>query len=298
VSTLRRIRISRSLLKYTPYFFMLPAVIHLLAVGIFPFLYAIWISLHKYELIVKGGFVSFSGFENYINVLLDPSFQTSFWLTVLFVAFAVGSEFILGLGLALLLNKDFRGVNFLRAILVMPLTMTPVSVGLMGKLLFESRDFGIVNYFLGLFGVPPRIWLQDPIWSLPVMAIVDIWQWTPFMALVFLAGLHVLPTEPFESAKIDGASRWQSLRHITLPMLKSLCLMAFLIRMMDATKTFDILYVATGGGPGNRTEVFSLHVYLTAFKWMHVGYATAMAVILLLIITITSLVLTKKVMKG
>ena len=114
------------------------------------------------------------------------------------------------------------------------------------------------------------------------------------MALVFLAGLHVLPTEPFESARVDGASRWQTLRYITMPMLRSLALTAFLIRLMDATKTFDILYVMTGGGPGNRTEVLCLHIYLTGFKWMHIGYATAMSFILLLAIVITSMVLSRR----
>lgn len=289
---------SRSLrtifLRYTPYFFLMPAVIHLLAVGLFPLIYSFWISLNSYELIVKGGFVSFEGVGNYVDALLSAEFQNSGFLTIIFVCLAVGSEFVLGLGLALLLNREFRGVNFLRAIIVMPLCMTPVSVGLMGKLLFESREFGIVNYVLHFFGIPSRIWLQDPIWSLPVVALVDIWQWTPFMALVFLAGLHVLPAEPFESARVDGASRWQTLRFITMPMLSSLALTAFLIRLMDATKIFDILYVMTGGGPGNRTEVLSLHIYLTGFKWMHIGYATAMSFILLLAIIITSMALSRR----
>jgi len=280
--------------RHAPYFFLMPAVIHLLAVGIFPLIYSFWIGLHSYELIVKGGFVSFVGVGNYVDALLSPEFQNSGLLTIIFVCIAVGAEFVLGLGLALLLNKEYRGVNFLRAIIVMPLCMTPVSVGLMGKLLFESRDFGIVNYALGFFGIAPRIWLQDPIWSLPVVALVDIWQWTPFMALVFLAGLHVLPAEPFESARVDGASRWQTLRFVTLPMLRSLALTAFLIRLMDATKTFDILYVMTGGGPGNRTEVLSLHIYLTGFKWMHVGYATAMSFILLFAIIVTSMALSRR----
>jgi len=280
--------------RYAAYLFLMPAVIHLLAVGLFPLIYSFWISLHSYELIVKGGFVSLVGSGNYVDALLSPEFQNSAWLTIIFVCLAVGLEFVLGLGLALLLNREFRGVNFLRAIIVMPLCMTPVSVGLMGKLLFESRDFGIVNYILGFFGVAPRIWLQDPVLSLPVVALMDIWQWTPFMALVFLAGLHVLPTEPFESARVDGASRWQILRYVTMPMLRSLALTAFLIRLMDATKTFDILYVMTGGGPGNRTEVLSLHIYLTGFKWMHIGYATAMSYILLLAIIITSLALSRR----
>lgn len=270
--------------RYTPYLFLMPTVITLVLITIYPLLFSLWMSLNNYELGVPGGLVSFAGLQNFADALRSSLFYEAFMYTIIFTFGAVGIEFVLGIGIALLLTRKFKGLGFVRTIITLPMMVTPVAAGLIWKLIFVS--FGLVNYFLRVLGLPTKIWLQDPVWSLPVCIVVDVWQWTPFMVLVFLAGLLILPSEPFEAAIIDGASRLQMFRHLTLPMLRHLILTVVLIRMMDALKAFDMIYVLTGGGPGNKTEVLSLHIYLTGLKWGHLGYAAAMSFIILIVIIV------------
>jgi len=267
---------------YPQFLFLAPTVGLLILITVYPLLFSLWISVQNYELGIRGGLVSFAGLQNFVDAVKSTLFHEAFMYTIIFTVGAVGLEFVLGIGIALLLNREFKGRDLVRTIIVLPMMVTPVAAGLIWKLIFES--FGLVNYFLKTVGLPTKIWLQDPTWSLPACILVDVWQWTPFMILIFLSGLLVLPREPFEAAIIDGASRLQMFRHLTLPMLRMLILTAVLIRMMDAFKAFDMIYVLTGGGPGNKTEVVSLHIYLSGLKWGHLGYAAAMSYIVLIVI--------------
>jgi multiple sugar transport system permease protein len=196
---------------------------------------------------------------------------------------------------ALLLHQiTGKIIGFLRTTLIIPTIMTPVVVGLIWRLMYNP-DMGMLNYFLALFGFPTVNWTGMPGTALPSVIIADIWEWTPFMALIMLAGLQALPQEPFEAALVDGASAWQSFRYITLPFLAPTMLVAFLIRLMDAFKTFDLVFVLTQGGPGMSTEILNYYTYRYGFKFFHLGYASALSWLLVVVITIISMILVKRI---
>ncbi|MDK2897123.1 MAG: multiple sugar transport system permease protein [Candidatus Atribacteria bacterium] len=275
----------RNLEKYAPYFFIGPAVIMLLLIVIFPLAFSLGVSFCEWNLI-RGGSWKFVGLRNYSYFLFhDPYFRTSLKVTLTFVLVAVGLELILGLGVALLLNRPLKRIGLYRTILVIPSTMTPVVVGIIWRLLYNP-ELGTLNYFLDLLGLPPLNWLGDPNLALPSVIMADIWEWTPFMALILLAGLQALPKDPFEAATIDGASTFQLFRYITLPLLQPTIIVATLLRVMDAFKTFDLVFVLTKGGPGMSTETLSYYTYRYGFKFFHIGYASALSYLLLVIIII------------
>lgn len=172
--------------------------------------------------------------------------------------------------------------------------MTPVVVGIIWRLMYNP-DLGMLNYFLTLFGFSPVNWTGMPGTALPSVMMADIWEWTPFMALIMLAGLHALPRGPFEAASVDGASWWQTLRYVTLPLLSPAMLVALLIRLMDSFKTFDLIFVLTQGGPGMSTEILNYYTYRYGFKFFHMGYASALSWLLVVVVTIISLILIRTI---
>jgi multiple sugar transport system permease protein len=268
--------------------FLAPTVLVLLAITIFPLVYSLALSLHAWTMGARGGW-RWVGLQNFAMILrADPYFWTSVRVTLTYVGAAVGVELLLGLGIALLLNRrpDGRG-GLVQTLLILPTMMTPVVVGIVWRLLYNP-ELGFLNYLLSLVGLPPQNWLGDLDTALAAVVIADIWEWTPFVALVLLAGLRAMPPEPFEAGAIDGASGWQVFRYITWPLLQPTILVAVLIRLMDAFKTFDLVFVLTKGGPGMSTEVLSYYTYRYGFKFFHMGYAAALSYILLLIVVLIS----------
>ncbi|MBD3309396.1 ABC transporter permease subunit [candidate division KSB3 bacterium] len=275
-------------------FFVAPAVLILLSLVIFPLIFSLTLSFHKWN-IIRAQDWKWTGLSNYEMILFkDPYFRTSAKVTLIYLLGTVPVQFVLGLVVALLLNQiTGKIIGFLRTTLIIPTIMTPVIVGIIWRLMYNP-DMGMLNYFLTLFGFSPVNWTGMPGSALPSVMMADIWEWTPFMALIMLAGLQALPQEPFEAALVDGASAWQTFRYVTLPFLAPTMMVALLIRLMDAFKTFDLVFVLTQGGPGMSTEILNYYIYRYGFKFFHLGYASALSWLLVIVVTIFSLILIKR----
>lgn len=269
-----------------PYLFLAPAVVILLSLSIYPLFYSISVSLQ----VESAAGVRWS-FGNFQRLLSDNFFLSAMGHTLVYAASALICEFLLGLGLALLLNSHIRGRAVFRASLLVPMMLPPVVVGVVWRLMLNP-DFGAINGTLKGFGFNTEAltWTASPRLALLSVIVVDIWQWAPFVFLVLLAGLQAIPQEPYEAAKIDGSSRWQTFRYVTLPLLKPAILIALLLRTMDLLRVFDQIFILTEGGPGFATETISLYIYRTAFRFFDFGYAAAMSFVLLVITNVISVV--------
>lgn len=289
----QRVRLFFCLLKrkYMWLFFLAPTVAVLISIVIFPLVFSLSLSFHDWNIIRAGGW-SWTGIGNYRTILFQDSyFRSSFKVTLLYLAGTVPLQFGLGLVVALILHRITQKIiGFLRTALIIHTTMTPVVVGMIWRLMYNP-DLGTLNYFLTLFRLPPVNWTGMPGTALPSVMMADIWEWTPFMALILLAGLQSLPQEPFEAGLVDGASPWQTFRYITLPLLSPVMLVALLIRLMDSFKTFDLIFVLTQGGPGMSTEILNYYTYRYGFKFFYLGYASALSWLLLVVVTIISIIL-------
>lgn len=263
-----------------------PATVLLLALTLYPFLASVWYSLTDYSLL-KPNDRDFVGLANYASLLRGDEFWTSLRITVLFCLLAVGIETMLGLGIALLLQAETRGAGLLRAMYMVPMAITPVAATFTFRLMY-SPSLGVFNHFLERIGLPPQAWLADPVMALPALVLVDVWQWTPFILLIVVGGLSVIPSEPMEAAALDGASGWRLFRDITLPFLKPFLAIAILFRFIDAFKTFDIIYVLTGGGPGTATRTLNLFAFKQGIEFLEMGYAASIAVVMLIVVTAAS----------
>lgn len=239
----------------------------------------------------------FIGFGNYKRMFADPTFWNSIGKTAYQVIGTVSGQMVLGMGIALLLSRKFRGVGLLRSLYIIPMMITPVVAGLLWRILFNP-DSGAINYYLSLIGIHGPNWLGDPRTAMPSIILTDLWFSTPFVGIILLAGILSIPTEIFEAARVDGASPTKIFWNITLPLLRPMIFLALLFRLMDAMKRFDSIYVMTGGGPGNSTETLDLHVYFAAFENLQVGYSAAMGCVLLVLILGVSLIVLGKMEKG
>jgi len=277
--------------RYSWFFFLAPTLAVLISIVVFPLVFSLSLSFHDWNIIRARGW-SWVGIENYKTILFrDPYFRSALKVTLLYLVGTVPLQFGLGLVVALILHQITRKIiQFLRTVLVIPITMTPVVVGMIWRLMYNP-DLGMLNYFLTWFGFSPINWTGMPETALPSVMMADIWEWTPFVALILLAGLQSLPQEPFEAALVDGASSWQTFRYITLPLLSPAMLVALLIRLMDSFKTFDLIFVLTQGGPGMSTEILNYYTYRYGFKFFHLGYASALSWLLLIVVTVISIIL-------
>ncbi|MBA3415837.1 MAG: sugar ABC transporter permease [Chloroflexia bacterium] len=267
-----------------PYLVMLPALLFLLAVSIVPLLYSLVVSLLRYNL-MNPDRTGFIGLRNFQLILASPEFWNSLLVTVQFVVIAVGLELVLGLGLALVLSRDVPGIGFFRSFLLVPLALAPVVVGLLWRFMLNTES-GILNWAISLLGFSRTDFLSNTTLALPVIALVDVWQWTPFMFLILLAAIQALPPEPFEAAAIDGASTWETIRHIALPMLRYPILVAVLLRTIDAFRVYDLIFMMTRGGPVTATDTLSWSVYNNGFRNFNMGYAAALSWIILIIVSV------------
>lgn len=264
------------------YLLLAPTVAVLLALSIYPLAYSIVVSLQNNE----GAWA----LDNFARLFSDGFFLAALFHTFIYSAGALILEFLIGLGLAFLLNKQIRARGFLRSTLLVPMMLPTVVVGVVWRLMFNPT-FGAINGTLKRFGVETEqlTWTASPKLALFSVIAVDVWQWTPFVFLVLLAGLQAIPQEPYEAALLDGSSSWQTFRHITLPLLKPAILVALLLRTMDLLRVFDQIFILTEGGPGFATETVSLYIYRTAFRFFNFGYAAAMSFVLLAVTNVISI---------
>ncbi|WP_374378731.1 carbohydrate ABC transporter permease [Dongia sp.] len=256
-----------------------PSLTALFLIILFPVLSALFTSLHEYTLIAPN-FDIFTGLTNFKLALADAEFRHAIWLTARFVIGVVLLEFVIGFGVALMLNKVERFKPVYYAILLCPLLMNPVIVGLIWRM-FLHPNLGIVNYLLSTVGISPVNWLGDTKIAIWTIILVDIWHQVSFMIVLLLAGLSSLPKEPYEAARVDGANAFQCFIHITLPMMRTVIVVTLLIRLIFAVKTYDLIYIMTRGGPGTATDLVSYFIYRTAFVSLNIGEASAMSIILL-----------------
>lgn len=275
---------SRGSERSLPYLLIAPTVAVLVALSIYPLFYSVKISLQT----GSGESVRWT-FANFARLASDKFFLEALAHTFIYAAVALTFEFLLGLGLAIMLDRSLRGRTLFRSALLIPMMLPPVVVGVVWRLMLNP-DFGAVNGTLKSAGVNTEAltWTASPALALASVIAVDVWQWTPFMFLVLLAGLQAIPQEPYEAAVIDGSSTWQTFRHVTLPLLKPAILIALLLRTMDLLRVFDQIFILTQGGPGFSTETVSLYIYRTAFRFFDFGYAAAMSFVLLLLTNIVS----------
>ena len=263
--------------------FILPAVIFVLLMIVFPVIYTGYLSLHDWS----GSAVRAPepvGLENYETFLTrDPRLGDAVIRTFVFTIAAVGIELVLGLGVALLINGPFLGRGLVRTLILLPMVATPVAIAMAWLLMFEPT-VGLFNGMLRSLGLPPQQWLGSASQALPSLILVDVWQWMPMMALILLAGLTTLPEEPYEAARVDGASAIQRFVYLTLPLLLPTIVTAVLLRSIDALKTFDIIYTMTRGGPGFATETINIYAYVQAFEYFRLGNASSLLIIFFAIV--------------
>ncbi len=268
-----------------PYLLLAPALLVLLALSIYPLIYAVKVSFQ-----VGTGAGAQWSLQNFTRLASDRFFLEALKHTIIYALAALTCEFLLGLALAVLLNSRLRGRGFFRAALLVPMMLPPVVVGIVWRLMLNP-NFGAINGTLKGFGAQTDalLWTASPRLALFSVIMVDVWQWTPFMFLVLLAGLQAIPQEPYEAALVDGSSAWQTFRHVTLPLLKPAILIALLLRTMDLLRVFDQIFILTEGGPAFATETISLYIYRAAFRFSDFGYAAAMSFVLLILTNIVSL---------
>lgn len=270
-----------------PFIYIGPAFFVLAIILFYPLGYSLWLSFHKWNLREFKLGIPFVGFTNYINLFNNSEFLNSLWITLKFMVIAISIEFALGMALALLLNHDLKGKGIIRSLILLPMMCTNVVIGLTWRLLLNYQ-YGLVNYYIGLIGLKPVEWLSSPSVAMTSVVIVDVWNTTSFVALMLLAGLQALPDEPFEAARIDGASAWQTFTNLTLPLLRPTILVALLWRIIDTFRIFDVIYLLTAGGPARMTETVSIYTYRYGFQSFNLGFASAASYIMILLMLIVA----------
>ncbi len=271
--------------RHRKWFFAAPAMIFVGLLIVVPLAWTVYLSLTDSQGSVRAE-SKFVGIANYLQVLGDTE---RFWPAVLrtftFTGGAVATEMVLGMGIALLLWRPFKGEKWVRVAILLPLVATPVAVGMMWRLIFDP-NIGFANQLLSWFGIPAQPWLSGQTTALPTLIFVDVWQWTPMVVLILLAGLTSLSEEPDEAARVDGANAWQRFRYVTLPLLRSTVVVAIVLRGIDALKTFDILYSTKGKGGGSFHEVETLNVYAFGLSFDYNDYGISSTVLILFFLLI------------
>ncbi|OAE48009.1 carbohydrate ABC transporter permease [Agrobacterium tumefaciens] len=287
IAQVKRIAISDS-----PWPWLLPLIALLIVFTIYPLVYNIWLSFH--EFVPRKRVLAFVGFENWMQLWNDTRFWGALGVTFVYFVVALTSEIVLGMAVALLLDAELPGFGALRAILSMTLVIPPAIAGMM-FLLMQDPQFGIIPYILNTLGLLDK---STPILATSSLAlagvlVAEIWQWTPFMVLIFMAGLRSLPSEPYEAAMIDGASSFQMFRRLTLPMMSRVIAVAVLLRGIDLFRVFDYVFVMTSGGPGTSTYTLSLYAWQQTFSFLKWGYGATLSLTSLVIVMVLANLFTR-----
>jgi len=290
------IRYRRNILKNKmPFLYMAPTILWILFFMIYPLIFSIVMSLKRFKLERGVSFwgMKWVGLDNFKRAFADKFFLQSLEKTFIILVVAVTIEFFLGMCIALLLNKKGVRFDFLWiALILSPMMLPLIASGNLWRMLFDTR-WGVINAAIMSIGLNPIDFLGNPKWSLIAVIIVEIWQWTPFVVIILLAGLRSIPDEPKEAALVDGATNFQTFRYVMLPLMAHQILIVLLIRSMDVFKTFDIVYALTFGGPGQSTTVVSFYIYRQAFTQFKLGYAATLSWIVFIIIYLMSFTILK-----
>ncbi len=262
--------------------FPLPAIIFVALLMIFPILYTLFLSFTNWNL-TSGNPFTFVGFNSYFRIFTEPRFLNAVARTFAFTFFAVVIEGVLGVAIAVILNRAFFGKSLAKLLLLLPLVATPVAVGIVFNLFYDPT-IGLANFVLQSIGLPQGLWVSNAATVIPSLILVDVWQWTPMITLIVLAGLAGLSEEPIEAARVDGASEWQILRLVTLPMVMPVILTAVILRLIDALKTFDIIFAMTGGGPGYASETLNIMGFKYSFEYFRMGQSSVILVVLFCVV--------------
>ncbi|MBY0363011.1 MAG: sugar ABC transporter permease [Phreatobacter sp.] len=276
--------------RATPYVFLAPALLVMAVALLYPVAQSIWLSFHQWSIGAPLSSARFIGLENYRILLDDPNVWASIRVTLVFAFAVVVIEVALGVALALVLDRNIRGMSVFRTIFILPMMVAPIVVGLIWRYLYNEQ-FGPFTTALEALGLPVIPWLSSQGMALISVIIADVWQWTPFIFILSLAALQSLPASALEAARIDGATRWQTVLYIKLPLMMPVIVVAALLRLIDAFKVLEVIYILTEGGPGLATEILSLHIYKTAFSSQQLGRASALSNILLVIVMTITLAL-------
>jgi len=271
--------------------FVTPALVLLAFVTVYPVMYVLYLSFHRRLLTLDVS--RFIGFENYLYLVRDERFWNAFKNTVYFTSLSVSMELLFGLCIAVFLNKVFRFRGILRAIVLIPWAVPTVVSAKMWEWIYNS-DFGILNYLLGI----KVNWLGSPAWAIHAAIFMDVWKTTPFVAILLMAGLQIIPGDLYQSARIDGAGEWAMFRKITLPLLKPVILVVLIFRTLDAFRVFDAIYVLTGGGPANTSETLSIYAYKVLFQTLQFGYGSTLSVVVFLCVGMISLFYIRMLSRG
>jgi len=274
--------------RLTPYAFLAPAAAVMLVALLYPIGYMIYASFLDWNPSQRIGQAEWVGLRNYANLWSDPNFRESFSVTLIFAAIVVSLEMLLGVGLALLLDRKIRGMSALRTVFILPMMIAPIVVGLMWRYMYHP-SVGLFNRTLNDWGLPGIPWLSDPAWALPSVIIADVWQWTPFIFILALAALQSLPQSVMEASRIDGATGWQQIVYIKLPLMMPVLFIAALLRLIDAFKVLEVILVMTNGGPGLSTEIVALRISRTVSEFRELGVAAAMSNYLLLLLLVLTI---------
>ncbi|MCC6471964.1 MAG: sugar ABC transporter permease [Alphaproteobacteria bacterium] len=269
------------------WFFILPTLLAILAIILFPWVFTVWMSLHEWA---PGSPPAYVGGRNFMELFTSRRFYQSIGTTIYFTLLSVVLPLAFGVFAAVVFHRRFPLRGLLRGIFILPMMATPVALALVWTMMFHPQ-LGVLNYLLSLVGIPPQLWVFAPATVVPSLAMVETWHWTPLVALIVLGGLAALPVEPYEAALTDGATRWQTFRYITLPLVLPFIVVAAIIRTIDAMKTFETIFVITQGGPGVSSETVSIHLYLQAFSFHNIGYASALVIVFFALIVALSLFL-------
>lgn len=273
---------------------LLPAALLFLVLTVFPLIYNGYISLHHFAFIRR--VFRFAGVQNYVRLSQDGLFLAAIANTLRFVGLATAAEVALGTGLALLFNARLRGQRVMLPMVVLPMMLPTMVVCAVWVILYDF-EFGLFNNILRSLGLAPVQWLSDPRIAMASIVLVDIWQWTPFVLLLILAGLQSIPDFLYEAAQIDGATTFQRFRYITLPLLSFQIKLAILLRLIDTFRIFDKVYAMTGGGPGYSTETISLYIFREGFRYFNLGYAAAASVVMVLLVLAISILYARRMWK-
>lgn len=279
---------------YLPYYFIAPAAIIIIGIALYPILHTFFISLHQINLKFPDLGMSFIWFENYIRLFQDGRAMGALFNTVFFTASTVALELVFGMIIALLMDRALRFRGILRATVLIPWAMPTVVASMLWRWMYNDQS-GIINAILVALGLTPEYiqFLAEPVFAWSAIIVTEVWKTTPFMALLLLAGLQVIPREVYEASEIDGASRVRTFFTITLPLIRPVLLVALLFRTLDAFRVFDVIFVMTGGGPGNTTESLSLYTYKTMFGALDFGYGSALSVLTFVCVVIISVLYIK-----
>jgi multiple sugar transport system permease protein len=273
--------------RWTLAIYLGPAVVVMAAACLYPVLTAIQLAGFKWEMGTPWDSAQWVGLSNFVSAFSNEQVWSSLWTTLLFAGVCVAAEMVLGIALALALEHPVRGMAIFRTIFILPMMIAPIAVGLAWRYMFDAQ-FGLINAVLGLFNIQAMTWLADPTLAFIAIVIADIWQWTPFVFIMMLAALASVDGAVLEAARIDGANWWQQIFLVKLPMVMHVIAITLMMRLIDAFRVLEVIYVLTFGGPGNSTEILALHIYKTAFIGQQMGVAAAVSVLLLVVVAALS----------